>query len=132
MKPRVLVIDGYEGFRRAMEYCLTQAGFAVASAESARAALPLVRAHAVDVVLLDATQSFEDGLKECRVLKDWAEFASAAVVLLGDRATSGQREAARRAGAEAVMPKLFEWQELVARVERLARERSQEKDERRT
>lgn len=118
MKRRVLVIDGYEGIRRAMEYCLAKDGFAVMSAESAVAALAMVRAKRVDVILLDAMHSFAEGLEGCRLLKAQPECADVVIVLLADRAEPAWCDAARKAGAVAVMPKLFDWPELLSQMER--------------
>jgi len=114
----VLVIDGYAGFREAMEYCLSKAGIAALSAESVAQALPRVKERVIDVVVLDATVSFEAALVECRAIKGRPEFAEAWVVLLAARVTDEWVEEARNAGARAVLPRLFDWADLMTWVER--------------
>ena len=118
----VLVVDGYAGFRQAMEYCLSKVGITALSAESVAEALPLVRKQEVDLVLLDATQSFDGRVAECRAMKTRGEFANVAIVLLAARVTPQQVEQAREAGAMTVLPKLFDWAELMGCVERAAAE----------
>ncbi len=115
---RVLVIDRYAGFREAMEYCFSNAGITALSADSVARALPVMREQAVDLVLLDATDSFEAGLDECRAMKARPEFAQVSVVLLATRVAGQQLDEARRAGALTVLPRLFEWVELMQWVER--------------
>ena len=123
MKARVLVIDGYQGFRETMEYCLSRTGLGVVSAASLERAVALVREQGIDVVLLDATQSFATGLAECRAMKSRPEFAHVAIALLVVRVTPLRLEQAREAGATTVLPKLFDWEELMGWVERAAAER---------
>ena len=118
VRARVLVIDRYAGFREAMEYCFSKVGITALSADSVGGALPLMRERAVDVVLLDATDSFEAGLDECRAMKARAEFENVSVVLLATRVTGRELDEARGAGAMTVLPRLFDWVELMQWVER--------------
>ncbi len=123
MKACVLVIDGYAGFRQAMEYCFSRVGITALTADSVAAALPLMREYRVDLMLLDATQSFGGRLAECRAMKARPEFAAVSIVLLVARVTPQHLEQAHASGAATVLAKVFDWAELMEWVDRAVKER---------
>lgn len=111
----VLLIDGYEPFRVAMQVCLPRFGHDFAGAEDITGAVEASRAFQVDVILLGVGRSDAAGLAMCRELRRRPEFAGAPVVLMaGGRVTAELLREAMEAGAAEAITKAFAWPDLLA------------------
>lgn len=115
----VLVIDEYEGFRLAMEYCLPKFGLRAVSAATLEEGVEVAKHGRVNVILLDCVNSFSAGLLDCSGMRRHEALAGIPVVLLADRVTPELAARARAVGADAVMPKIFEWPQLLGLLCRL-------------
>jgi two-component system, OmpR family, KDP operon response regulator KdpE len=112
--PRVLVVDDELQILRALRVVLREAGFEVATAQSASEALDLAavrppRAAIVDLVLPD-----ENGVEVTRRLREWSEMPILVLSAVGDEE---QKVRALEAGADDYITKPFGTRELVARLQ---------------
>ncbi|MGN6377603.1 MAG: response regulator [Gaiellales bacterium] len=116
--PHVLVVDDERPIRRALELTLEQAGYRVATAGTARAALTAAALDPPDLVLLDMMLPDGDGVAVLRELRDWL---SAPVLLVSVVDDEQEKVRALDAGADDYMTKPFGVEELLARVRALLR-----------
>jgi two-component system, OmpR family, KDP operon response regulator KdpE len=112
--PRVLVVDDELQILRALRVVLREAGFEVATAQSASEALDSAavrppRAAIVDLVLPDG-----DGVEVTRRLREWSEMPILVLSAVGDEE---QKVRALEAGADDYITKPFGARELVARLQ---------------
>lgn len=105
---RVLVVDDVEGMRMVSEALLHQLGIRqVLLADSAEAALNLLRQQAVDLVLCDWRMPGMDGLQLRQQLLTLPRLKDLPFVLMSADAEPEQLATARQAGAHAVLTKPF-------------------------
>ncbi len=112
--PRVLVVDDELQILRALRVVLREAGFEVATAQSAAEALDAAavrppRAAIVDLVLPDG-----DGVEVTRRLREWSEMPILVLSAVGEEE---QKVRALEAGADDYITKPFGARELVARLQ---------------
>jgi ribonuclease P protein subunit RPR2 len=116
---RILLVDDDDALRLLLRTTLDVMDIEVDEADCASAAAERIAAQRPDVVVLDVSMPGLDGLSFCRQLKDDPATANIAVVLLSG-SDSGNRFAARAAGADAFLSKPFSPLELLSVVERVA------------
>ncbi len=99
--PIVLIVDDQEWSTRSLESILAPNGFAVMRAYTGKEGLSRARAHAPDVVVIDADLPDGSGLEVCRILREDPLFGASTPVLLTspDRPSRQRRLEALRAGA---------------------------------
>jgi two-component system, OmpR family, KDP operon response regulator KdpE len=124
--PRVLVVDDELQILRALRVVLREAGFEVATAQSASEALDAAavrppRAAIVDLVLPDG-----DGVEVTRRLREWSEMPILVLSAVGDEE---QKVRALEAGADDYITKPFGTRELVARLQAALRRSDGDRDE---
>ena len=115
----VLVVDDEPGLRESIAYVLEDEGYAVETAANGQRALALADGHTPDLVLLDLSMPVLDGWGFLRERQGRDGLARVPVVVMSATAGTGI-EAALALGAEAYLPKPFDFDALVALVERLA------------
>jgi CheY-like chemotaxis protein len=120
---RIAVIeDGAE-----TRYFLTQAlrgqGYHVKAIEDGSGALPLLRLHMPDVILLDVNMPGLSGLDVCRQIRADPLLRNVIVILLTARASGDDRAEGWRAGADDYLIKPAELPEVLARVSAHLRDR---------
>ena len=117
---RVLVVDDEEHIVNFLKMGLAYEGFAVATAEDARAALERVELFHPHLVILDLMLPGMDGLDLAeRLLRD----PDLAVIMLTARDQVADRIAGLNAGADDYVVKPFDFDELVARIRAVTRRR---------
>ena len=123
MRPRgrVLVVDDDPVICDLVASTLTEHGFPTRRASDAREALYLIQRETPDVVLLDVHLPDISGYQLCRRLRDDFGDAIGIIVISGERKESFDRVAGLLLGADDYMLKPFVLDELLARVQRLAR-----------
>jgi len=100
----VLVVDDHEAMRELLTRALTRAGVAqVRAAADGAAALALLRERPAQVILADRRMPGMDGLELIAAVRADAALAGARIILLTGAA--GTEDAARAAGADAVLVK---------------------------
>ncbi|MDH4348090.1 MAG: response regulator, partial [Gemmatimonadota bacterium] len=113
---RILVADGDPAVRETLERLFQSAGTEVASVADGRAALEEFLCFDPDVVLLDTSMREMDGFEACRRLKGDPETRLTPVVLLTALHSDADRLRGIEAGADDIVHKPFEWQQLLTRV----------------
>lgn len=113
-RQRVLVVDDHPKVLRFIEIDLKQCGFEVISTASSDEALKLVKSAKPDIVLLDLVMPVLDGFE---VLKKLRTFSQMPVIAFS--ADHGNRENALGLGANDFLPKPFNTDEMVRRINRL-------------
>ncbi|MEJ1936992.1 response regulator [Nostoc sp. NIES-2111] len=109
---RILSVDDNEAMRYVRRRGLERAGFAVVEARSGEEALRAAAEHRPDLVLLDVRLGDANGGAICRKLKE--ERPDVLVVLISAAAVlSGDREGARRFGADAYVTEPVRDEDLV-------------------
>jgi CheY-like chemotaxis protein len=107
---RILVLDNYDGFREAMEYCLPKFGHSVCSS-SVTGAVASIFHPIPDVILIGVGQSSSSGFDVCAMLKRDPVLGGVPILILANPLNERIHELARAAGAAAVLGKPFEWRE---------------------
>ncbi len=118
----VLVIDGYEGFREAMSYCVPRFGHSVLVAADGEAGLTIAGETTVDLVLLAVGGGDDKGYATCEAFKRDERVRRIPIVLTAATLDRDVLVKARAAGAEEVMRKPIDWSEFLALVARIVAE----------
>ncbi len=124
-KPRVLVVDDEEDLRRLVRLSLS-ADFEVLEASHALEAIEQVRAHDVEVVLLDVMMPGMSGLEAVPKLKAAAR-GPLPVILLTALDDQTSRNQGLAAGADDYLGKPVDRRELILRVQNFVRLERQER-----
>ena len=118
----LLVIDDDDRIRELIKAYLGRAGFRVSTARDAAAARRLVGELSFDLVVLDVMMPGEDGFSFARWLRGKpGETGRTPVLILTARGLPGDRIEGLALGADDYLPKPFEPQELVLRIEAILR-----------
>jgi DNA-binding response OmpR family regulator len=123
MRPRgrVLVVDDDPVICDLVAATLTEHGFPTRRASDAREALYLIDREIPDVIVLDVHLPDISGYQVCRRLRDDHGDSVGIILISGERKESMDRAAGLLLGADDYMVKPFVLDELLARVQRLAK-----------
>lgn len=116
---RVLLVEDSERLRRSVSDGLRKSGFAVDLADDGENGFHLARTEDYDVIILDIMLPKLDGLDLLKRLRELGRDTH--VLFLTARDAIPDRVAGLRAGADDYLVKPFAFEELLARVEALAR-----------
>ena len=111
---RVLVVDDEPAIRRALRAPLVELGFQLSEASRGEEALQLLRASAIDVVLLDVNMPGIGGIETLRRIR--AIFPRLPVLMLTVRDAEEEKVEALENGADDYITKPFSVRELIARI----------------
>ncbi|MFJ7416222.1 response regulator transcription factor [Streptomyces sp. NPDC098077] len=123
MTPKILIVEDDDASVLATGELLTRAGYAVVRAADGREGLRLLFAERPDLLLLDLLIPALDGW---RVLARTRDMSDLPVLVLSGLDTVAHRVKALRAGADDYLPKPYDGDELLARVEALLRRSGQQ------
>jgi two-component system KDP operon response regulator KdpE len=115
---RILVVDDEPQILRALSTTLRGAGYEVATAASAEAALAAAAVRPPEAVILDLVLPDGSGTDVCRELRMWTE---APVIVLSAVGEEREKVAALDAGADDYVTKPFGVDELLARLRAVLR-----------
>jgi two-component system, OmpR family, KDP operon response regulator KdpE len=110
---RILVVDDEPQILRALTTSLRGAGYEVATAETAEAALTAAAVSPPDAVILDLVLPDGRGTDVCRELRAWSAVPVIVLSVVGDES---EKVAALDAGADDYVTKPFGVEELLARL----------------
>ena len=116
--PHILVVDDHRDIRDLVAKYLTKHGLRVSTAEGGAAMKRLLKASAVDLVVLDIMMPGEDGLSLCRHLRETTDLP---VILLTAMAEETDRVIGLEIGADDYLTKPFNPRELLARIKAVLR-----------
>jgi two-component system, OmpR family, response regulator len=114
----IAVVDDDALLRERLAEYLSQEGFRVTTAESARAMRDLVAHEPVDLAIIDLTMPGEDGLSLTRFLRERSDLG---VVILTGKSEPTERVIGLEMGADDYVAKPFHLRELLARVKSVLR-----------
>ena len=126
---RVLIVDDDPDIQRLVSYNLTQAGYAVATAETGRKALESVQIHPPDLIILDLMLPDVDGIEVCRTLRQCETSRRIPIVMLTARGEEIDRVIGFELGADDYVMKPFSPRELVLRVKSIFRRMKDERSD---
>jgi CheY-like chemotaxis protein len=118
-RPLLLVVDDDARSRELLGVILRHAGYDVAAAADARAAVELLATHEPLLALVDGLMPGMSGIEFCRWLRSDPRHAAMPCVLLTGMADAATLAAATEAGADEVITKPFERLHLLERVNAL-------------
>lgn len=118
---RVLIIDDEPAHASLLERLLTKEGYAVDTAEDIDVAITAIARHNPDVILLDVVLPKGDGFTLCRRLKIDTATRLTPVIMVTALTDRESRIRGRQAGADDFLTKPVDGDELLARVQSLAR-----------
>jgi DNA-binding response OmpR family regulator len=123
---RVLVVDDSTTFLLAVMEELRKDGHDLIPAASAEEALPLLKAQAVDCVLLDLVLPGMDGISAARLIRADPKLVTVPILMFTSRFESQKMAEALAAGVDAFCPKAGDLGLLRAQVRNLLRRRTTE------
>ena len=118
---KILVVEDDRRIASFLERGLAAEGYHVAVEYDGRDGLERARAEAFDLIVVDRTLPYVDGLEICRMLR--AEKRPAMLMMLTARATLEDKIEGLRGGADDYLTKPFAFDELLARILALGRRR---------
>jgi len=116
---KILVVDDVPTNVRLLEAVLVSKGYEVVSANDGETAMELVASAKPDLVLLDVMMPGIDGYEVCRMLR--ADESTAVLPVVMVTASTNEKTKAIDAGADDLIGKPFDHDELLARVRSLLR-----------
>lgn len=118
---KILVVEDDRRIASFLERGLAAEGYHVAVEYDGRDGLERARAEAFDLIVVDRTLPYVDGLEICRILR--AEKRPAMLMMLTARASLEDKIEGLRGGADDYLTKPFAFDELLARILALGRRR---------
>jgi DNA-binding response OmpR family regulator len=115
MQKKILVADDDPAIIDCLQIILEEANYLVETSSNGDT-IPKVKRFMPDLILLDVWMSGEDGRNICKYLKSLEKTKHIPIIMIS--ATSYIEESTRKAGAEDFIPKPFQMDELLTRVER--------------
>lgn len=127
-KDHILIIEDEEDILALIHYNLSREGYRVSAATSGEEGLRLARKERPDLLVLDLMLPGMDGLAVCRALKQQAETAAIAVVMLTAKGEEADVVAGLELGADDYVTKPFSPKVLAARIAAVLRRRGKPTD----
>jgi DNA-binding response OmpR family regulator len=116
--PRVLIVEPDRNYLSVLARRIADAGYRIASAAGAQAALAEMHRMAPDVLLAELTMSETSGVELVRLVRGDAVHHDLPLIMIGGRSEAGAAVSALRAGADDVVRKPFDFDVLIARIAR--------------
>jgi DNA-binding response OmpR family regulator len=123
--PRVLIVEPDRNYLSVLARRIGDAGYRIASAPGAQAALAEMHRMAPDVLLAELSMGRTSGVELIRLVRGDQVHHDVPLIMIGGRSEAGAAVRALRAGADDVVRKPFDFDVLIARIARqIARARS--------
>jgi len=116
---QILVVDDESSTRRLLSYLLEKSGYAVVTAEDGIEALARIEQARPGVVITDLMMPNLNGYELCRRIRVRPEFNAIKIIVLTARDQSSDLEVLKASGADFVMKKPINPQELSRTVREL-------------
>ncbi len=119
MPKRILLADDSLTIQKVVELTFSDSDFDLVCVSNGQRALEKVREERPDLILADVVMPEKNGYEVCEAIKGNPQTARIPVVLLSGTFEPFDRERAERIGADAIVSKPFDSQQLLAQVEAL-------------
>jgi two-component system alkaline phosphatase synthesis response regulator PhoP len=113
VKPRVLIVDDDDFFRKMIVMEFEVDGFTVFQADNGEDAVTIARQELPELVLLDLVMPRLLGFEVCQILRNDPQFLKTAVVIMSARSYKPDVDKAAELGADAYVVKPFEMDEML-------------------
>ena len=113
MKPKVLIVDDEDFFRRLVATRFEREGFSVLQADNGEDAVKIASTELPDLVLLDLVMPRLLGFEVCQMLRQDQRFASTAIIIMSAKSYKPDIDKATELGADAYVVKPFEFSDLM-------------------
>ncbi|MBI4055102.1 MAG: response regulator transcription factor [Elusimicrobia bacterium] len=118
-RKRILIAEDDPELLEVLEIFLTRLGYEVVKARDGREALAAVQAQAVDLMILDVMMPYLDGYHVAREVSSKMPGRVPPILILTSRDVERERNVVRLSGADAVVQKPFEMEDLRREIENL-------------
>lgn len=119
MAKKILLADDSLTIQKVVELTLSDSDYDLVCVSNGQRALEKVREDRPDLILADVVMPEKNGYEVCEVIKGNPATARIPVILLSGTFEPFDRERAERIGADAIISKPFDSQQLLAQVETL-------------
>src|SRR5579864_7763975 len=120
-KPKVIIVDDDRDTREMLTLALELEGFDVGQAANGLRLISYLHVDRPDVILLDVMMSWIDGFELCRAIKRNPQFRDIPVVFISGRSEARDIQEGLACGAAAYFVKPIDTEELLDKVEALAK-----------
>lgn len=117
-EPHILIVDDHQDIRQLVGKYLNKHGFRTTVADGGGQMRRILKASAIDLVVLDVMMPGEDGLSLCRHVRETSQLP---VILLTAMAEETDRIIGLEIGADDYLTKPFNPRELMARIKAVLR-----------
>jgi two-component system, chemotaxis family, chemotaxis protein CheY len=120
MKAQILIIDDEPAIRHALRTILESEGYSVQEAQQGEIAMQLVREHPIDLAIVDLFMPEQDGVETILQMRRLApQVKIIAISGGGQYGLTGVLQVARLIGADRILAKPFDMQELLTTIHTL-------------
>lgn len=117
-QPRVLIVQPNRHYLAVLARRIAQAGYRVATADSAQSAFAEMHRMPPDALLSELTMAGTTGVELARLVREDAVHRDLPVILMAGKREAGAAIRALQAGADDVVRKPFDFDVLIARIAR--------------
>jgi DNA-binding response OmpR family regulator len=119
MKKRILVVDDENQMVDMLSMRLEANDYEVITAADGKEGLETAKRENPDLIILDLMLPKMDGYKVCGLLKADARYNKIPIIMFTARAQDSDRQLGEEVGADAYIPKPFEPQALLSKIQEL-------------
>lgn len=113
MKPKVLLVDDEDYFRKMVAYSFEHQGFTVVQADNGIDGLALAERERPDLIVLDLVMPGLLGFEVCKALRDKPEFSKTGIIIMSAKSYKPDMDKAKELGADEYLVKPVEMEDLL-------------------
>lgn len=113
VKPKVLIVDDEDFFRKMIVLGFEREGFSVFQADNGEDAVSIAKKELPDLILLDLVMPRLLGFEVCQMLRNDEKFSKTAIIIMSAKSYKPDMDKAAELGADAYVVKPFELVDLM-------------------
>jgi len=113
VKPKVLIVDDEDFFRKMIVMGFERNGYDVLQADNGEDALRMAQSELPDLILLDLVMPRLLGFEVCQMLRKDERFSKTAIIIMSAKSYKPDMDKAAELGADAYVVKPFELNDLM-------------------
>lgn len=113
VKPKVLIVDDEDFFRKMIVLGFERNGFTVFQADNGEDAVSIAQTELPDLILLDLVMPKLLGFEVCQLLRKDSRFSKTAIIIMSAKSYKPDMDKAAELGADAYVVKPFEFGDLM-------------------